>query len=114
MSVPIWKKIIVWLLPSDAVELIVSTPLIVRSEASIFCVICVSISVGAAPGWLITTMAAGNSISGMFCTFICMKETMPTSNSPRNSMIGTTGVRIDQAEILRKFMVQLCPVPVTV
>jgi hypothetical protein len=53
MSVPILNCTIVWLEPSEAVEVIVSTPAMVRTADSTRWVICVSISVGAAPGWLI-------------------------------------------------------------
>jgi hypothetical protein len=46
MSVPILNWTIVWLEPSDAVEVIVSTPAIVRTALSMRWVIWVSISVG--------------------------------------------------------------------
>ena len=46
---------LVFELPSRAVDWISSTPLTERTAASTFWVICVSISVGAAPGWLMLT-----------------------------------------------------------
>ncbi len=49
-----WTK--VWLLPSEAVDWISSTPLIERTAASTFWVIWVSISVGAAPGCEMNTI----------------------------------------------------------
>ena len=64
ISSPSWNSIIVWLEPSDAVELSVETPEIERTAASTFWVTCVSISVGAAPGWVMVTITSGNSISG--------------------------------------------------
>ena len=87
MSSPIWNSTIVWLVPSDAVELIDCTPAIERTADSIRWVIWVSISVGAAPGWVMVTITIGNSMSGSCWTFICMKLTTPsmTSTSPRTS-----------------------------
>ena len=43
-------------------------------------------------------------MSGSFWTSIRMKLRMPASINPKNSTIGTTGLRIDQAEMLRKFI----------
>ena len=51
----------------------------------------VSISVGAAPGWLIETITSGNSISGSFCTFIREKVIIPPRIRAMNRTIGTTG-----------------------
>src|ERR1700712_6125515 len=104
MSSPIWNSIIVWLEPSDAVELIEETPVIERTAASTFWVIWFSISVGAAPGWLIWTITIGNSMSGCCWISIRPKLTTPAITSAMNSTIGTMGLRIDQAEMLRKFI----------
>ena len=103
-STPISNSSEVSLLPSRAVELMLLTPWIDCSAASIFWVIWFSISVGAAPGWLIATTTIGNSMSGSFCTFIREKVTMPARTSPMNRMIGTTGLRMHQAEMLRKLI----------
>ena len=94
----------VWLAPSDAVELIDWTPAIERTADSIRWVIWVSISVGAAPGWVIVTITIGNSMSGSCWTSIRMKLKMPTTISAVKITSGTTGLRIDQAEMLRKFI----------
>src|SRR5579871_3235239 len=107
MSSPMLNSTAVVLVPSAAVELILATPLIDRTAASIRWVICVSISVGAAPGWVIVTTTTGNSMSGCWLTSIRMKLTTPTSTSAANSTIGTIGFLIDQAERLRKFMSRL-------
>ena len=104
MSWPISNSISVWLLPSDAVELIEATPAIERTADSTRWVICFSISVGAEPGWLMTTITIGNSTSGCCCTSIRMKLITPISISAANSTSGVIGLRIDQAEIFRKFM----------
>ena len=109
MLVPIWNSTTVSLPPSRAVELMFWTPWIERNEASIFCVIWFSISAGAAPGWLITTTTPGNSMSGSFCTFSCENATMPASISPMKMTIGTTGLRMHQAEMLLKFIAWILP-----
>src|ERR1700712_5409075 len=102
MSSPIWNSIIVWLEPSDAVELNEETPVIERTAASTFWVIWFSISVGAAPGWLIWTITIGNSTSGCCWMSIRLKLTTPAITSAMNSTIGTIGLRIDHGEMLRK------------
>ena len=68
-------------------------------------VIWFSISAGAAPGCDTETIAAGKSMSGLPVTSMRAKATMPASNSARNRTIGGTGLRMLQAEMLRKFMV---------
>src|SRR5690606_17195870 len=97
-----WTLVV--LLPSRAVDWISSTPLTERTAASTFWVICVSISLGAAPGWLIVTVTAGKSMSGLLLTSIRMNETSPASVNPMNRTIGMMGLRIDHAEMLRKFI----------
>ena len=98
------KVTVVLLLPSLAVDWISSTPLTERTAASTFCVICVSISVGAAPGWLIVTLTAGKSMSGELLTSIRLNDTSPASVKPMKKTMGTIGLRIDHADMLRKFM----------
>src|SRR6185436_5630220 len=95
---------LVLLLPSRAVDWISSTPLTERTAASTFWVIWVSISVGAAPGWLIVTLTAGKSMSGLLLTSSRLNETSPASVKPMKKTIGTIGLRIDQAEMYRKFI----------
>ena len=104
MGVPIenWMKVSED--PSDTVELISSMPLRLRTAASTRWVTWVSSSVGAAPGWVIWTIAAGNSISGSFCTSMRAKATTPARNNAAKMTSGGTGLRIDQADMLRKFM----------
>jgi len=87
--------------PSETIELISSMPLMPRTAASTRCVTCVSSSVGAAPGWLTTTCAAGKVTSGLSLISIVMKLSTPAMDSIRNATIGGTGLRIDQLEMLR-------------
>src|SRR5438309_57213 len=94
-------------LPSLTVELISSTPSRLRTAASTFCVTCVSSSVGAAPGCEIDTNTAGKVISGFWLTFIRMNETKPARVSAAKRTRPGTGLRIDQAEMLRKFIAGL-------
>src|SRR5690606_25604114 len=108
MSVPISNSTCVWLLPSLAVELIEDTPLIVRTAASTRWLNGFAISVGAALGWVIATITMGSSISGCSCTSMRRNETRPISTRPVNITIGTIGLRIDHAEILR-MSTALCP-----
>ena len=63
-----------------------------------------SISVGAAPGCEIDTLTAGNSMSGLLTTSIRAKLIRPASSSAVKATSGMTGLRIDQAEMLRKFI----------
>ena len=101
---PIWNETIVWELPSVAVDWIESTPLIERSALSTRWVIWFSISVGEAPGWAMATITAGNSTSGLFVTSIRRKLTTPANNRAVKNTSGITGLRIDQAEMLRSAM----------
>ena len=103
-SVPISNSTTVVEDPSLAVELMLRTPGRVRTEDSTNWVIWFSISVGAAPGWLMVAMTTGNSMSGLSCTSMRMKAIRPAIVRPMNSTIGGTGFRMDQAEMLRKFM----------
>src|SRR3546814_10493320 len=81
-----------------------SSDLMLRIAASTRWVTWVSISVGAAPGWLMSTSAPGKSMSGSFCTSMRTNEISPARVSATNRTIGGIGLRIDQAEMLRKFM----------
>ena len=85
-------------------ELISSMPWIERTAASTRCVIWLSISVGAAPGCEIAIQTTGNSMSGSFWTCMRMKLTRPASSSAANRTSDGTGLRIDQAEMLRRLM----------
>ncbi len=104
IGVPIVNWTNVFDTPSRTDELISSTPDIPRTAASIFCVTCVSSSVGAAPGCDTEICAAGKSISGSRLTCIRLKLTSPASVNAMNSTIGATGLRIAQAEMLRNDM----------
>jgi hypothetical protein len=68
-------------------------------EPSTFCAICVSISVGAAPGSLMSTFTAGKDTSGLRLIGNRMKATTPMKNSTTNKTMGVTGCRIAHAEI---------------
>ena len=91
-------------LPSEAVELIVFTPLMERTADSTSWVIWFSISVGAAPGCEMLTLTAGNSMSGLLTTSIDRKLSTPANSRAVKITSGMTGLRIDQAEMLRKSM----------
>jgi len=91
--------------PSLTVERISSTPSRLRTDASTRWVTWFSSSLGAAPGWLMTTTTPGNVISGFWFTSIRMNDTRPAIVSAMNRTIDGTGFRIDQAEMLRKFIV---------
>ena len=88
--------------PSDTVELIWSIPARLRTAASILSVTWFSSSLGAAPGWLTETITTGKSMSGLSLTCIRAKLTMPATVSIANSTSAGIGLRIDQAEMLRK------------
>ena len=64
-------------------------------------VICFSISVGAAPGWVTVTLTIGKLMSGWLLIAIRLKLTMPRKLSTRNSTIGKVGFLIAQLEMLR-------------
>src|SRR3546814_322287 len=80
-----------------------------RTAASTRCGTGVSSSVGAAPGGRTTTLAMGKLTSGFWLTSIRLKLTSPASSSATNSTIGGTGLRMAQAEILRKLMTASSP-----
>ena len=85
--------------PSDARELMVRTPDTPRTAPSTFCVICVSISGGAAPGWDTWTMMRGNEISGLRLIGKRMKLTIPSTVSTTKATIGSVGLRIAHADM---------------
>ena len=103
-SVPISNSTKVLENPSLADEVILFTPLTDRTALSTCWVIWFSISVGAAPGWEIPTVTAGNSTSGLLTTSILTKLRIPASSNAVNATSGRTGLRIDHAERLRKFI----------
>ena len=106
VGVPIANWTNVLELPSRIVELISSIPLTPRTAASTFCVTCVSISLGAAPGCEMLISAAGKSISGLSLMLIREKDRVPARSNAMNRTIGATGLRIDHAEMLRKLIGQ--------
>jgi hypothetical protein len=85
--------------PSSATEVMFFTLPTLATEPSIFCRICVSISVGAAPGWLTLTSTSGNEMSGLRLIGRRMKATMPMKKSTTKSTTGGTGFLIDQADM---------------
>ena len=99
VSIVNWTNI--WTSPSVIVVLISSTPSRLRTAASTFCAICVSISTGAAPGCEMSTITAGKVISGLSLMSMRMNATIPAKVSAANSTSANTGLRIDQAEMLR-------------
>ncbi len=101
---PISNSTVVEEKPSLAVELMLLTPGNVRTDDSTSCVIWFSISVGAAPGWLMLAVTTGNSMSGLSWTSMRMNATRPASVRPMNRTIGGTGLRMHQAEMFLKFM----------
>jgi hypothetical protein len=58
----------------------------------------VSSCAGAAPGSEAVTVTVGRSMSGKFCTFIALKDSMPAKVSSTNSMTAGIGFLIDQEE----------------
>jgi len=104
VGVPIWNWMNVWLLPSRTELSISSTPVTPRTAASTFWVIWVSISLGAAPGCEMTTVAPGKSMSGLLVTLMPWKASSPASISPMKNTIGGTGFLMHQEEILRKLI----------
>src|ERR1044072_6541777 len=100
-GVPISKFTNVLLLPSRMLELISVTPLIPRTAASTRRVIWISSSGGAAPGWLIETVAAGDVKSGWRFASIRLNAMSPMASRKVNNTSGMTGLRIAQAEMLR-------------
>ena len=53
---------------------------------------------GAAPGKEAVTLTVGRSMSGKFCTFIALKDSMPAKVSSTNSITAGMGFLIDQEE----------------
>src|SRR3984957_20924268 len=68
-------------------------------DPSTFWAIWVSISVGAAPGWLMLTLTIGYEMSGFRSIGSRRNATAPRKNSTTNSTIGVMGWRIAQAEM---------------
>ena len=58
----------------------------------------------AAPAEGLATLTAGKSMSGLLLTSIRLNETSPASVNPMKKTMGTIGLRIDQAEMYRKFI----------
>ena len=107
ISSPISNSALTVVLPSLELASMLRTPCTLRIADSTFCVIWVVISLGAAPGCEIETTTTGNSISGSFCTSMFMNDMMPAMLSATNKTIGTTGLRMDHAEMLFKFMISI-------
>ncbi len=78
-----------------------STPLTEATAPSIFCVICFSISTGAAPGWLTVTDTSGKLMSGLSLIAMLLKLASPRNDRTRNRTIGKVGFLIAQLEMLR-------------
>src|SRR3546814_4645949 len=91
-----WNWTMVEELPSVTVEVMSFTLPMEATAASTRCVIWVSISVGAAPGWEMVTFAAGKLTSGIWFTSMLMNPAMPRTVSMKNSTSGGTGLRMDQ------------------
>ncbi len=95
-SVPNANSMLVVDVPSSTVDVICSIPAIVAAESSTLRVISDSICVGATPGYVIVTITAGNSMSGLSCTPSFGKPIRPAIVSPMNRMMTGAGLRIDQ------------------
>src|SRR5579862_85610 len=85
--------------PSTAQEVMLSRLPMPAIAPSTFCSTCVSISCGAAPGWLMVTVTPGKEMSGSAVTGRRMKDTRPMKSSTTNSTIGGRGWRIAHAEM---------------
>src|SRR3546814_5006470 len=85
-----WNWTMVEELPSVTVEVMSFTLPMEATAASTRCVIWVSISVGAAPGWEMVTFAAGKLTSGIWFTSMLMNPAMPRTVSMKNSTSGGT------------------------
>ena len=62
-------------------------------EFSILRATSVSSCAGAAPGSAAVTVTVGRSMSGKFCTFIALKDSMPAKVSSTNSITAGIGLR---------------------
>ena len=78
------------------------TPLRLATASSTFLVTCASSSDGAAPDWVISTCTIGMSMLGNRVIDIVRKLTRPSSISTAKATIAGIGLRIDQAETLRR------------
>ena len=58
----------------------------------------VSSCAGAAPGSEAETLTVGRSMSGKFCTFMALNDSMPPKVSSTNSITAGIGFLIDQEE----------------
>ena len=84
--------------PSCTVVVMCFKPCRVAIEFSILRATSVSSCPGAAPGSRAVTLTSGRSMSGKFCTFIALKDSMPAKVSSTNSITAGIGFLIDQDE----------------
>src|SRR6185437_2473408 len=95
--------------PSVTVEAMCQTPLTLATASSTFFVTCDSSSEGAAPDWVMSTWTIGMSILGKRVIDIVRKLTRPRIVRTAKATIAGMGLRIDQAETLRRILVRLLP-----
>src|SRR6185437_7784499 len=95
--------------PSVTVEAMCQTPLTLATASSTFFVTCDSSSEGAAPDWVISTWTIGMSILGKRVIDIVRKLTRPRIVRTTKATIAGMGLRIDQAETLRRMLLASYP-----
>ena len=100
-GVPIWNSTVIIAWPSIAREVMCLTLPMLATAPSIFCMICASISLGAAPGCTTMTSTKGAEMSGLRVIGKRTKAIAPNAVSTANRISGKTGWRIAQAEMLR-------------
>src|SRR5579863_973676 len=88
--------------PSVTVEAMCQTPLTLATASSTFFVTCASSSDGAALDWVMSTWTIGMSILGKRVIDIERKLMTPSSVSTAKATMAGMGLRIDQAETLRR------------
>jgi hypothetical protein len=97
---PILNSTVVVDTPSLIVERMFLTPARPEIDPSTLRVIWLSISAGAALGWVTATVTIGNDRLGLALTGRRMKAAMPASVATTNRTMVGTGLRIAQADML--------------
>ncbi len=96
--------------PSVTVEMMCQTPFRLETASSIFLVTWLSSSDGAAPDWVICTCTIGMSMFGKRVIDIVRKLTRPSTVKTTKPTIAGIGLRMDQAETLRRMAGPQLPV----
>ena len=90
--------------PSVTVDTMCQTPLTLATASSTFFVTCNSSSDGAAPDWVMSTWTIGMSMFGNRVIDMVRKLIRPRIVKTANATIAGMGLRIDQAETLRRIL----------